>query len=347
MNLFLDFIDKPINPPAPYKFSVVSAFAGCGGSSLGYKWAGGHVLAAIEWNARSAEAYRYNHADTPLLERDIATVAVEEMLTLCQLRPGELDILDGSPPCQGFSTIGKRQFADSRNDLFREYVRLLQGLQPKALVMENVSGLVQGKMKLIFADILRELKDSGYQVRAWRLNVMYFGVPQARERVIFIGARHDLKREPTCPPAQTRPITSRQALIDCRVDEEERQMLLEAGRKYAAYREWHLIPPGGKKIDVVAEGGGFSCKKLHPDKPSHTLIANDSKINLHGIMHWEEKRRLALAECKRLASFPDAFVFPGGWEQGVACIGNSVPPRFMQAIAEHIYNTILQYGPSS
>ena len=81
---------------------------------------------------------------------------------------------------------------DGRNQLFREYVRLLRGLKPKAFVMENVSGMVKGKMKLIFAEIMRELKASGYYVSARRMNAMYFGVPQSRQRMIFIGVREDL-----------------------------------------------------------------------------------------------------------------------------------------------------------
>ena len=108
------------------------------------------------------------------------------------LKPGELDVLDGSPPCQGFSTAGKRRMDDGRNQLFREYVRLLRGLRPKVLVMENVSGMVKGKMKLIFAEIMRELKASGYKVSARLMNAMHFGVPQSRERMIFIGIREDL-----------------------------------------------------------------------------------------------------------------------------------------------------------
>jgi DNA (cytosine-5)-methyltransferase 1 len=117
---------------------------------------------------------------------------VEECLRIAGLQPGELDVLDGSPPCQGFSTAGKRKMEDDRNQLFREYVRLLRGLQPKVLVMENVSGMVKGKMKLIFAEIMRELKACGYQVSARLMNAMYFGVPQSRERMIFIGVREDL-----------------------------------------------------------------------------------------------------------------------------------------------------------
>ena len=106
--------------------------------------------------------------------------------------PGELDLLDGSPPCQGFSTAGKRRMNDGRNQLFREYIRLLRGLKPKVFVMENVSGMVKGKMKLIFAEIIRELKASGYHVKARLMNAMYYGVPQSRQRMIIIGVREDI-----------------------------------------------------------------------------------------------------------------------------------------------------------
>ena len=121
-------------------------------------------------------------------------------------------MLDGSPPCQGFSTGGKRLLADPRNDLFTEYVRLLAGLQPKVLVLENVAGLVSGKMRLVFAAIMRALKASGYVVSTRRMNACYFGVPQSRQRLIFLGVRQDLGRVPSHPTAQTWPITVRDAL---------------------------------------------------------------------------------------------------------------------------------------
>ncbi len=180
---------KPRKPDAP---TVISLFAGCGGSSLGYSTAGYRELLAIEWDDNAVETFKLNFPDVPVWHGNIAELSVEECLRITGLKPGELDVLDGSPPCQGFSTAGKRNMDDGRNQLFREYVRLLRGLQPKVLVMENVSGMVKGKMKLIFAEILRELKDSGYRVRARVMNAMYYTVPQSRERMIFIGFREDL-----------------------------------------------------------------------------------------------------------------------------------------------------------
>jgi len=330
----LDFINKPINPDTPRLFTVISTFAGCGGSSLGYKWAGGKVLAAVEWEQNAVDTYRLNHRDTPVMHRDIATVTAQELFDLCGIKPGELDIFDGSPPCQGFSTAGKRQIDDPRNSLFREYVRLLKDLQPKVMVMENVSGMVKGSMKLVFAEILQELKACGYTVKAWLLNAKYFGVSQARERMIFIGVRNDLGAAPTCPAAVTEPIPVKVAVNGCVIDEDEREWLLSEGEKHRAYDEWEAFREGGN--------GRFGDHyRIDSKKPARTLLMAAANVGARSTMHWNEKRRLVSAEYKRLASFPDAFNF-GTWKNCVERIGNTVPPKFMQAIAEHIYHTILE-----
>jgi len=169
------------------KPTVISLFSGCGGSSLGYKWAGYRELLAIDFDKKAVETFRLNFPDVPCWQKDVRDVMGCEILEACKIKKGELDLLDASPPCQGFSTAGKRKMDDGRNQLFREYVRLLRGLRPKVLVMENVSGMVKGKMKLIVAEIMRELK-----VSAKLMNAMYFGVPQSRERMIFVGVQEDL-----------------------------------------------------------------------------------------------------------------------------------------------------------
>jgi site-specific DNA-cytosine methylase len=184
------------------RFTYISTFAGCGGSSLGYKWAGGRGLAAVEFDANAVATYRANFPDTPVIDRDIAKVTAEELMEVARIGVGQLDILDGSPPCQGFSTAGKRVITDPRNSLFREYVRLIEGLQPRVFVMENVSGMVKGKMKLVFREVMLALKATGYDVRCKLLNAMYFNVPQSRERLIWIGVRPDVEKPPTFPKAQ-------------------------------------------------------------------------------------------------------------------------------------------------
>jgi len=156
------------NPPNDK--TLISLFAGCGGSSLGYKAIGFDIRLAVEWDKGAASIYRDNFPATTLYEGDINKLDVSEALHLTELRQGELDILDGSPPCQGFSTAGKREIGDSRNQLFNEYIRMLQGLQPKIFVMENVGGLIKGKMKIMFSEMTRALQDSGYKVACRKLN---------------------------------------------------------------------------------------------------------------------------------------------------------------------------------
>jgi len=182
--------------------TVVSTFAGCGGSSLGYSMAGYRELLAVEWDDNAVATFKLNFPDVPVYHGDICKLSVEECLNRAKIEPGQIDVLDGSPPCQGFSTAGKRVMTDARNSLFREFIRLLRGLRPKVFIMENVSGLVKGKMKLVFAEIMREMKASGYKVSCRLLNAMYFQVPQSRQRLIWIGVREDLSIEPSHPKAR-------------------------------------------------------------------------------------------------------------------------------------------------
>lgn len=184
--------------------NVVSTFAGCGGSSLGYRMAGFRVLWANEFVEAARDCYRANMSPGTIVDnRDIREIQPEEILKRIGLKIGELDLLDGSPPCASFSTAGKRQkdwgkakkYSDRvqrTDDLFWEFVRILRGLKPRVFVAENVSGLVKGVAKGYFLEILKELKDSGYRVKCKILDAQWLGVPQARQRTIFVGVREDL-----------------------------------------------------------------------------------------------------------------------------------------------------------
>jgi DNA (cytosine-5)-methyltransferase 1 len=370
----LDFIHKTLDIKNPPDFTVVSTFAGGGGSSTGYVWAGGKVLLAVEWDDNAVATYKLNYPQTDVYHGDIAQLSVDEVLRRTGLQPGELDIFDGSPPCQGFSTAGKRMLDDERNQLFREYVRLLRGLRPKVMVMENVSGMVKGKMKLLFAEILRELKVSGYRVSARLLNAKYLGVPQSRERMIFIGVRDDLGIEPSHPKPQTRPISVKEAIpyavnvatnssmvsrwiaaqsnvpptitktvgndkggmIEVEITEE---LLLQDNRLTRLYDD---VPVGGSAQDVPSWGKGFSnMRKPDPNKPMFTIPKHVTNRGAASVCHPTEKRLLSIPELKRLGSYPDCYQFTGKHTEQWARIGNSVPPRMMQYVAEHIRDEIL------
>lgn len=191
-------------------FRAVSTFSGCGGSSLGYRMAGFKVVWANEFIPAARDTYRANFPETRLDARDIRQVEPGEILDAAGLQAGELDLLDGSPPCASFSMAGKRQrhwgqvkrYSDSKqrtDDLFFQFVRLLRGLQPRVFVAENVSGLVKGVGKGFFLDILAALKDCGYRVEARLLDAQWLGVPQARQRLFFVGTRLDLATKPAFP----------------------------------------------------------------------------------------------------------------------------------------------------
>jgi DNA (cytosine-5)-methyltransferase 1 len=327
-------------PRAPDAPTVISTFAGCGGSSLGYSMAGFRELLAVEWEDNAAETFRINFPEIQLFHGDIAKISVQEALDRAKLQPGQLDVFDGSPPCQGFSTAGKREFVDDRNQLFREYVRLLRGLNPKAFVMENVSGMVKGGMKLIFAEIMKELKASGYDVVAKLLNASWYGVPQARERMIFIGVRRDDGKRPEHPEPISRIVPCDEAVEGVPNDEAERQMLLDAGARYAAYAYWSRTPLGGSADDIEGVGKLYTAIRVHPKKPCPTITKSVGTVSVGQLMHWAERRRFTTAEMRRLSSFPDGFSFPGGFEKAAQRMGNCVPPLLMRAVACSVQKTL-------
>lgn len=315
--------------------TLVSTFAGCGGSSLGYSIAGFRELLAVEWDDNAVETFHLNFPEVDVFAGDIAALSVDEALQRIGLAPGELDILDGSPPCQGFSTAGKRALDDERNQLFREFGRLLSGLRPKVFVMENVSGMVKGKMKLLFVEILKDLKARGYRVSARLMNAMWYHVPQSRQRLIFIGVREDLGIDPSHPSPEARQIKAGDALVGCEPRTFARP-LARIGKQI-----WHTARPGqyGNNLDWAGPNKFFNSLKVDPEKPSPTIPKNYPGGGGH--MHWDEPRSFTIEEVARLTSFPDPFRFIGSFEKQWARIGNSVPPMFMRAIAAHAREAIL------
>lgn len=303
--------------------TVISTFAGCGGSSLGYHMAGFRELLAVEWEQNAADTFRLNFPHVPLYHGDIASLSVDECLRLAGVRPGELDVFDGSPPCQGFSTAGAREIGDARNQLFREYCRLLQGLRPRAFVMENVSGMVKGSFKLLFAEILRSLRACGYRVKARLLNAQFFGVPQSRERMIFVGIREDINAEPSHPSGWSIPVVVRDAFSAVSAPDSPALTPL-----YAGY--WHRAKQG------ESVGKIKSVKKLHELRVAGTLLKSEGNGAPY---HPTECRAISTSERKRIGSFPDGFLFTSH-ASATERIGNSVPPLLMRSIAGHVRKLI-------
>jgi DNA (cytosine-5)-methyltransferase 1 len=252
------------------------------------------------------------------------------------LEPGMLDVLDGSPPCQGFSMIGKRILDDPRNQLFREFVRLLTAWQPKVFVMENVPGLVIGKMKAVFAEIMAELHDAGYTVQARVMSTEYFGVPQKRRRLVFVGIRDDLGVAPEHPRARTRPLTVRDALAGL----DTPGLVAPIGGQKAP-KLARIVRPGRNGADALTSYGhklrGFGLARLDWHKPAPTLIKSFFPAGYVALLHPDDDRYVGTRELARLQSFPDEYDWADStYMQIHNRLGNSVPPLFMHAIAETV-----------
>jgi DNA (cytosine-5)-methyltransferase 1 len=207
--------------------TAIDLFAGAGGLSLGLEQAGFDVLAAVEFDPLHAATHRFNFPATQLLCADASDISAQDLRSAAELgwkrhgRPsswgGDLDVLVGGPPCQGFSTGGKRRSDDTRNDLVFAYSRLVRELRPRYFIMENVQGLKSFPSSsgdvLLIDELIEDLRDSGYSVtKPIVLNACAFGVPQDRRRLFLIGARDGeqlpLTPEPTSRGRGRRPSDS-------------------------------------------------------------------------------------------------------------------------------------------
>lgn len=334
LTLLNDAWDSHLAPRKENAPTVISLFAGCGGSSLGYSMAGYKELLAVEWNDNAVATFTLNFPDIPIYHGDINNLSVDETLSRTGFRAGELFVLDGSPPCQGFSSAGKRDMNDDRNKLFKQYARLLQGLQPKFFVMENVSGLVKGKMKLIFVEILKELKACGYVVKVRLMNTKYFNVPQSRERLIFIGIRNDIHVDLSNAKTSQKIFTVRDALTglsEISQDENSNHVWIDEVQRQTKWIGRAAVLKQGEQM-------AFQYRRLYWDKPCPTITKGSFEnmpCYVRGSnIHPTQPRTLSIRELARCHSFPDQFRFVNALRNGSQCIGNSVPPLFMKAIAE-------------
>jgi len=318
--------------------TVISTFAGCGGSSLGYQMAGFKELLAVEWDDNAVETFKLNFPDVPVYHGDIAKLTGTECMKLAEIKRRQLDVLDGSPPCQGFSTAGKRKWNDPRNSLFKEYARLLNELQPKVFVMENVTGMVKGCMKQAYLTIIKTLRECGYKAKGEVLNAMYFNVPQSRERVIIIGVREDLGIEPSHPKPWGKPI---HFSLCPEIDDAPVPL------KGVELERWDNIPQGGnwqnlpsRLVNGKAKYSNFH-RKLSNSLPSYT-VGKKEHYSSGRFYHPTQPRRISDKELLWVGSFPVGFLTVGNGKEIHKRIGNSVPPNLMKAIAEHIRNRILK-----
>jgi DNA (cytosine-5)-methyltransferase 1 len=352
--LMSEIVDLPWNG-----LKVASTFSGAGGSCTGYRMAGFKVVWANEFVPAAQASYKANAAADCFLDcRDIKLVTADDIFAATGLEQGELDLFDGSPPCQAFSTAGKREkgwgtakkyehgASQCNETLFSQYVRLLRGLMPKTFVAENVSGLVKGTAKGYFLEILADLKASGYRVTCKVLDAQWLGVPQMRQRTIFVGVREDLGIDPVHP----KPLAYRYSVRDA---------LpwiggIEHGDGFKADGNGRFISDGAKPAPPILAGravrvqplppsrkaGAYGVTEVDPNSPCATVTISSPGNDL-AVPHGVERRKFTIAELKRICSFPDDFVLCGTYAQQWERLGNSVPPVMMRAIATEIRDKIL------
>lgn len=321
--------------------TVASLFAGGGGSSTGYRMAGLRVVYANEFIEAAAETYARNWPGTPIDTRDVRAVTGAEIKRIAKV--DNVDVLDGSPPCSAFSICGKRHkswgqikpYSDTEqrvDDLFFEFARILGELQPRMFVAENVAGLVKGTAKGYFVRILSALRACGYAVTAKLLNAQWLGVPQSRERIIFVGVRNDLGFAPVHPDPLPYCYTLREALsgvplgghIHKIAEGSKTELLYWSTPRGSALSEGHRLRFG-------TDTTWHSHIRLSWDRPAPTVVASACQL-----YHPDEFRALTIAELKRVCSFPDDYEFTGSFAKQWERMGRSVPPVMMYHIARAV-----------
>jgi DNA (cytosine-5)-methyltransferase 1 len=332
-------------------YEAISSFSGAGGSSLGYRMAGFKTIWANEFIKAAQDTYKANFPNTFLDHRDIRKIAVEDLLATIEREPGQIDLLDGSPPCAAFSSLGKvdklwgqsKVYSDTKqrvDDLFFEYARILKGVQPRVFVAENVQGLVRGKAKGLFKGIIRELKNCGYRVKAKVLYANWLGVPTTRPRLFFIGVRNDLGLEPVFPRPLAYQYTLRDAipwidLPDEHPDVPPVEPIMLIREEFEISPRWDRLKVGER--DPVRIG----LTRCDPDKPIGTL-SQYSTGPASSMAHPYIKRKFSIAELKRLSSFPADFILTGITDKQAERIGRAVPPFVMRAIARTLVKNVLE-----
>lgn len=326
-------------------YTAIDLFAGCGGLSQGLTDAGYRVLAAIEIDEKACETYRANHHDVQLLAGDIRRVSAAKLMRYAGLKKGELDLLAGCPPCQGFSTLrvrnGHAAAADPRNDLIDEFARLALALRPKMVMMENVPALARYQKFIEFVD---RLSADGYQVITKVLDVSAYGVPQRRKRLILSASRVG---QPRLAVESTTRTTVRSAISGLAPAGESGDALHDIPAKNRSARVQSMIEaipkdggsrhslPESMKLNCHSKTSGFNdvYGRMKWDDVSPTITSGCTNPSKGRFIHPQANRPITLREAAILQGFPPdyRFVISHGKIAIALMIGNALPPKFIAA----------------
>jgi DNA (cytosine-5)-methyltransferase 1 len=336
-------------------YSAVDLFSGCGGLTEGLRQAGFRVLGAVDNDALAVETYRKNHRDVVLWEADIRTVTGTALLRRLGLRRGELDLLAGCPPCQGFSrlrTKNRTGIDDERNDLVLEFLRLVRELFPRAVMMENVPALADDPR---IERVKSELRDLGYEIRADVLDAGDYGVPQRRRRFVLIasrvgrvrfGRRARVKRTVRHAFARVRPRKRDQLhnypdVRSARILDRIRSIPKDGGSRSALPTKFQL--KCHKKTDGFKDVYG----RMSWDDVAPTITGGCVNPSRGRFLHPEEHRSITLREAAALQTFPPRYFISmeRGKYAAAQMIGNALPPEFIRRHAAALHR-LLQSAPA-
>jgi len=322
---------------------AIDLFSGSGGLTLGLKQAGFRVIGAVDCDSLAAETYGVNHKDTVLWNRDIRDLPVSVIKQRLKLRKGDLDLLAGCPPCQGFSSMrtlnGSREINDPRNDLIFEFLRFIRELDPKAVMMENVPGLAKDERMHSFC---RELENLGYSCICDVFDAKCFGVPQRRFRMVLLAGKFGLVKFAV---PETRRYTVRETISSLPPAGNSGDCLHDFPEKRSA-RINDLIKKipknGGSRSDLGRENqlachrkcNGFKdvYGRMSWDKQAPTLTSGCTNPSKGRFLHPEENRAITLREAALLQTFPPNYFFSlrRGKNPAAELIGNALPPEFIK-----------------
>lgn len=357
--------------------TAIDLFCGAGGLSEGLRQAGFDVLAGNDLDKHAGATFTATHPEAKFIGGSIRDLSATDFLKIIGLRRGELDCLAGGPPCQGYSVYNhQRGMHDERSHLFREYLRIVEGLRPKWLVMENVTGIMSAGEGEAFQSVLAGIKSLGYQVEARILRAEEYGVPQERRRVVFIGNRLGLPilwPEKTHGPGLKPFTTVRDALSDLPQlkNGEDRGIELYIGNPTSEYqhemrigsREVHnhsasrlgainiermaFIPEGGSWRDIpiglLPEGMKRAKRSDHTKRYGRMrwdglscTVLTKCDIHWGAYIHPSQDRSITVREAARIQSFPDWFHFKGPRTDQFVQVGNAVPPILGRRVGEAV-----------
>jgi DNA (cytosine-5)-methyltransferase 1 len=335
-----------VKKTAEQKLHAIDLFSGCGGLSLGLKGAGFTVAAAVEIDHKAQETYRLNHPKVRLYAEDIRKLDPQKILEQAGLVAGELDLLAGCPPCQGFSRLRTKNkmtsVNDDRNDLVEDFLRFIEIMRPKTVMLENVPALAKDAR---FLGMQRKLHVLGYETVVRVLDAADYSVPQRRKRLIMLASRVHV---PAVAEKAKKRLTVRQALKGMVEPGQGRDKLhgLGENRSQKVRDLIALIPKdGGSRSDLPAKyqldchkrSDGFSdvYGRLSWDDVSPTITSGCHNPSKGRFLHPGQDRTISLREAAVLQGFPRSYKFDvaHGKESIALMIGNALPPPFITAHA--------------